>query len=195
MIQEIKKDLEARYKEHPHRLDHVLGVAETAMDLGEEAGLDSKKLLIAALLHDITKYEDQTYHQEIIENHFPNSKTILKEFNPALWHAFSAKVYAEETYGIKDPDILEAILHHTVGSPAMNPYAEILFLSDYIEPNRTYDSCLKVRKLAQSSIVKAIYQAMDDTIKYHQANGEYVPKIALEARDYYQMKQEELWKN
>lgn len=195
MIEEIRKDLEERYLEHPKRLDHVLGVASTAMELGEKEGLDTKKLLIAALLHDITKYESEEEHKNRIINHFTNGQEILKEYNPSLWHAFSAKAYAEETYKISDPDILEAIMHHTLGAPAMNPYAEILFLSDYIEPGRTYVSCVKVRKIAEYSITKAIYQAMDDTISYHQAHGQTIPKIALEARDYYQMKQEEVWKN
>jgi len=195
MIDEIRNDLEERYLDHPNRLDHVLGVASTAMELGERVGLSERKLLIASLLHDITKYFDEEEHKEMILSHFEEGESILKTYQPSLWHAFSAKVYAEEVYGIKDQDILEAIMHHTLGAPAMNPYAEILFLSDYIEPNRTYDSCIRVREIAKESIVKAIYQAMDDTITYHQAKGQDIPKIALEARDYYQMKQEELWKN
>ncbi len=195
MIGKIKADLEHRYKRHEHRLDHVLGVAETAMDLGERVGLDSRKLLIAALLHDITKYESDEYHQEKIKEHFSNSEEIFSEYSPKLWHTFSAYVYAIEEYQIDDSDILEAILHHAIGAPAMNPYAEILFLSDYIEPNRTYNSCVKVRQIANESIDKAIYEAMNDTILFHQQEGERIPKIALEARDYYQMKQEELWKN
>lgn len=195
MIKKIKTDLEARYEKHAHRLDHVLGVAETAMDLGERVGLDPEKLLIAALLHDITKYESDEFHEEKIKEYFSNSDEIFKEYSAKLWHTFSAYAYAIEEYQIEDTDILEAILHHAVGAPAMNPYAEILFLSDYIEPNRLYSSCVKVRKIAEESIVKAIYEAMNDTITYHQEEGESIPIIALEARDYYQMKQEELWKN
>lgn len=195
MIGKIKTDLENRYKKHSHRLDHVLGVAETAMDLGERIGLDPEKLLIAALLHDITKYESDEYHQEKIKEYFSNSEEILNEYSEKLWHTFSAYVYAIEEYQIEDTDILEAILHHAIGAPAMNPYAEVIFLSDYIEPNRTYSSCVKVRQIANESIVKAIYVAMNDTIIYHQEEGESIPSIALEARDYYQMKQEEIWKN
>lgn len=195
MIQKIKQDLEQKYALHQHRLDHVLGVVKTAMELGEREGLESKKLLIAALLHDITKYEDKEYHQEKIKQYFTDSDDIFKQYNEKLWHTFSAYAYAIEQYNITDSDILEAILYHAVGAPAMNPYAEIIFLSDYIEPNRTYASCIKVRKIAEDSILQAIYEAMNDTIVYHQQEGETIPKIALQARAYYHKKLEELWKN
>jgi predicted HD superfamily hydrolase involved in NAD metabolism len=195
MIQKIKQDLERRYTLHEHRLDHVLGVAQTAMDLGEREGLDPKKLLIAALLHDITKYEDEKFHQEKIEQYFTDSDDIFKQYSEKLWHTFSAYAYAIEEYHIEDSDILEAILYHAVGAPAMNPYAETIFLSDYIEPNRTYASCVKVRKIAEDSILQAIYEAMNDTIVYQQQEGETIPEIALEARAYYHKKLEELWKN
>jgi predicted HD superfamily hydrolase involved in NAD metabolism len=155
----------------------------------------TEKILIAALLHDITKYEDNAYHQEKIKQYFSNSDDILTQYSEKLWHTFSAYAYAIEEYHIEDSDILEAVLYHAIGAPAMNPYAEVIFLSDYIEPNRTYASCVKVRKIAEKSIPQAIYEAMNDTIIYHQQEGETIPKIALEARDYYHKKLEELWKN
>jgi len=195
MIREIKEDLNERYKDHKHRLNHVLGVAQTAMNLGEREGLDPEKLLIAALLHDITKYEDIEFHKEKIMKFFPNSKEIIHEYSENLWHTFSAYAYAIEKYKVKDTDILEAILYHAVGAPAMNPYAELIFLSDYIEPHRKYASSIKVRKIAEDSIQQAIYEAMNDTITYHQEERETIPEIALEARDYYHQKLEELWKN
>lgn len=195
MIREIKDDLEARYQKHPKRLDHVLGVAETALELGEKQGLDREKLLIAALLHDITKYEDETYHKEKIIEYFSNSDEILQEYSTQLWHAFSAYAYAIEGYQIEDSDILEAILHHAVGSPNMNPYAEVIFLSDYIEPNRKYPSSIKVREIANESIDRAIFEAMNDTIELHQDQNQTIPKLALDAREYYQNKLEDLWKN
>jgi predicted HD superfamily hydrolase involved in NAD metabolism len=195
MIQKIKQDLERRYRLHEHRLDHVLGVAQTAMDLGEREGLESEKLLIAALLHDITKYEDKEFHQKKIKQYFTDSDEIFSQYSEKLWHTFSAYAYAIEEYNIEDSDILEAILYHAVGAPAMNPYAEIIFLSDYIEPNRTYASCVRVRKIAEESILQAIYEAMNDTIVYHQQEGESIPEIALQARAYYHKKLEELWKN
>lgn len=191
MMQDILRDLEVLYQHKPHRMAHVLGVRDTALTLGNMHNCDLEKLELAALLHDITKYDSYEQHVQSIRSYYPNAEAIIADFNPNILHAFSAVVVAHNKYHITDPDILDAIEHHTVGAPHMSIYEAIIFISDYIEPNRTYDSCKKVRDIAFKSLNKAIYTAIDDSIVYYETNDGQVPTIAYQARDYYKQRNEE----
>lgn len=183
--EEILENLEKIYIKKPHRLSHVIGVRDTALELGKRYNCDLEKLEIAALLHDITKYLNYEEHIKIISNYFPNSKAIISEYNEHILHAFSAYVVAKQKYGIEDEDILNAIMSHTIGKPAMTIYEEIIFISDYIEPNRTYESCKKVRTIAADSLHLAVFTAIDDSITHYEKHDGQIPKTAYEARTYY----------
>ena len=77
----------------------------------------------------------------------------------------------------------------------MNLYEQILFVSDYIEPNRTYESCVRVRKIAETSLDLATFTAIDDSIKFYEARDGLIPKTAYQAREYYkQLLEETKWK-
>lgn len=191
MIKRITSDLELLLKFKPNRLKHIYGVKDTAISLGKKYNLDLKKLEIAALLHDITKYYSYEYNCEVIKKNYKNHEEILSEFNKATLHAFSAAVVAKEKYNITDNDIINAIISHTVGKPNMNLYEQILFISDYIEPTRKYDSCIKVRKIAESSLDKATYEAINDSINLYEGMNQLIPKTAYQARIYYKELTEE----
>jgi len=191
MIDKIVLELEKKYKDKPHRLEHVYGVRDTALEFGKKFNLDLDKLELASLLHDMTKYYSHEHHVEVIQEHFENSEEILKKFNPQILHAFSARIYAQEHYGIEDPDVLDAIQNHTVGKPDMTMYEKVIFISDYTEPNRTYDSCVKVRKLAQTNIDLAVFVAINDSITFYENLQDNVPDIAYQARRFYKKVLEE----
>jgi len=191
MTEQIIQDILEIYAEKPHRLQHVIGVRDTAIKLGNIHNCDIKKLEIAALLHDITKYYTYSEHVKLIKEYYPNSEEILQEYNEHIVHAFSAVVVAKNVYKITDNMILDAIMSHTIGRPNMTIYEEIIFVSDYIEPNRTYESCVKVRNIAFKSLTKATYTAIDDSIKYYETHGGKIPNTAYQAREYYKQKLEE----
>ena len=182
---ELLEELKVIYKHKPNRLKHVLGVRDTAVQLGELHNAECKKLETAALLHDITKYYPKEKNIELITTHFPNSEEIIKEFNEHILHAFSAYIVAKEVYNITDKDILNSIMNHTIGKADMNIYEKIIFISDYIEPNRTYDSCIKVRNMAFENIDLAVYTAINDSIIFYENNGGQVPNSAYKARQFY----------
>jgi len=60
-----------------------------------------------------------------------------------------------------------------------------------IEPNRTYESCIKVREIAFKDIDLAVFTAIDDSIKFYETTGGQVPKTAYLARKFYQKELEE----
>ena len=191
MIHRIEQDLVRKYSNKPHRLQHINGVRETAVYFGKQFNVDIEKLVIASLLHDITKYDDLTSQIKQITKFYPNSDEILQEFPQQLLHAFTARIYAEQQYNITDEEILNAITSHTIGRPNMSIYEEIIFLADYIEPTRTYMSCIETRELAHSNFTKAIYKAIDDSITHQEQQQNRVPAQAYLAKTYYKQKLEE----
>jgi predicted HD superfamily hydrolase involved in NAD metabolism len=162
-----------------------------ALELGKKYDCDLFKLEVSALLHDITKYYETSKQIKIIEEYYPNSTEILKEYNEHIYHGFTARIIAKEKYHIKDIDILDAITYHTVGKPNMSIYEKIIFIADYTEPNRTYENCIKARNLLKDNIDLAVYTAINDSIILYESTNDNIPKIAYEARDYYKQLLEE----
>jgi len=181
----IYNDLLIELKNKPERLKHVIGVRDTALEFGKKYNLDLEKLEIAALLHDITKYYTLEQNKEIIDSFFEETERIYKYYNEKTLHAFSAYVLAKKKYNIKSGEILNSILNHTIGRPNMSMYEKVIFISDYTEPNRNYESCIKVREISKHNIDEAVFTAIDDSIKFYEALGELIPLTAYEARHFY----------
>lgn len=186
MINDILyNDLLIELKDQPIRLKHILGVKETALKFGRKYNLDLHVLETAALLHDITKYYTLDQNKKVIDSYFEDASNIYLNYNENILHAFSAYVIAKQKYNVKDGEILNSILSHTIGRANMSIYEKIIFVSDYIEPNRTYESCVKVRLIAETNIDKAVFTAIDDSIKFYEANDGIIPLVAYEARNFY----------
>lgn len=192
MIHEIREDLKRIYRNKPNRLQHINGVVETSLSLGKLYNLDLKKLEIAASLHDITKYYSDEENKNIINKEYDNAAYILENYNHKILHAFSAVHVAKQAYGISDTDILDAIMNHTIGKDNMTMYEKVLFISDYIEPNRTYESCVKVRQIAKDNLDLAVFTAIDDSIRFYEKEHSSIPKESYEARAYYKNLLEEI---
>ena len=57
MIEAIKETVIDKMKDHPKRLAHIMGVAETAAKLAKIYGIPEEKAMIAGLYHDIAKHD------------------------------------------------------------------------------------------------------------------------------------------
>lgn len=56
--------------------------------------------------------------------------------HPFLIHAKLGAYLAGKKYGVEDPEILDAITWHTTGKPEMSKLEMIIYIADYIEPQR-----------------------------------------------------------
>jgi predicted HD superfamily hydrolase involved in NAD metabolism len=186
MIKEIiYKDLLEELKDKPSRLQHIIGVRDTALEFGRKLNLDLDILETAALLHDITKYYSLDKNKELINSYFEETERIYKYYNENILHAFSAYVIAKNKYNITNGEVLNSILNHTIGRANMSIYEKVIFISDYTEPSRTYDSCIKVREIAQLDLDEAVFTAIDDSIKFYEKQDGLIPIVAYEARHFY----------
>ena len=167
ILEEIKKAVEEKLKDHPKRLNHVIGVYETATKLATHYGVDVIPVQIAALFHDYAKYDsiqDQIRYIDL---------KLVKKYSetPVMYHALAAAALLEYKYDFKDKDVLSAIRKHVWGATRMNLMDKIILISDKIEPNRTYDKVNHFRELAFIDLDQAIYEFLIDNIEYNKQEG------------------------
>jgi predicted HD superfamily hydrolase involved in NAD metabolism len=147
-----------------HRYIHTCGVMETAVLLARQYGADEKKAETAAIFHDYAKFRDKDEMKKLIESE-GLSKDLL-EYNSELWHAPVGALLVEREVGIHDVQVLDAIRFHTSGSNHMSTLDKVIYLADYIEPNRLFPGVEEVRRLAEESLDKAIIKALQNTIVF-----------------------------
>ncbi len=149
----------------PKRFKHTMGVVEMAERLAVHYGADKKRATVAALLHDVMKESSLWDMQAIVaEAQIPVDEEMLR--NGALLHGPAGSAYAQLRLQIEDTSICEAIRVHTMGSTHMSLLDKIIFLADYIEPNRDFPGVEELRSLAFQDINEAVIRAYDGTIRH-----------------------------
>lgn len=149
------------------RVSHILRVADTARGLALLHGQDPDKAYTAALLHDLAR---ETPGHVLLSECRRRGVALLPidEINPMpRLHGRLGALWAEERFGVHDPDVLEAIASHTLGRVGMSPLEMIVFLSDYMEPGREeHPGLAEARQAAGNDLSLATRIAMDYTIRH-----------------------------
>ena len=183
-VSAIKKSLKKELKES--RYKHILGVADTACSLALKYGYPEELAGVAGLLHDCAKYMSNDELLSYAKKHHIDVLDGDKKA-PHLLHAPVGAYLAKHKYGIKDKEILHAISVHTTGCKAMNLLDKIIFISDYIEPNRNKAPRLdEIRSLAYENLDDCIVCILEDTIKYIKSSNSYMDLRTIETYEYYQ---------
>ena len=129
------------------RFRHTEGVEEEIVRMGKIYLPDRiDELRAAALLHDVAK--ELTVDEQIAicrENGDPELETAIR--SPAILHGHAAAYLIPKLYGkYALPEIISAIYKHTTGAEKMTVFEKLLFLADFIEPNRPWQYCQTARQ-------------------------------------------------
>ena len=167
------------------RLTHIFGVAEMAGFLADRYGVSKEKALTAAYMHDYSKYDDPKTAVGILTE---DEIKECEEF-PFLYHAYLSAYKYKELLDF-DPDIYNAIRYHVFGRPNMSMLEAIIMIADYTEKNRTYKSCVEVRKILveDNDLDLAIYESTKRTIEFAISEGGHPHKAQLEVLEEYKRK-------
>lgn len=153
----------------PARFQHVLGVEQAALALADRYGCDPKKASLAALLHDYAKeMEDQVFLDLIAK--YDLDKDLLNWDNN-IWHGVVGAYKIAEDFGLEDQEIFQAIQRHTIGAGQMTLLDKVLYVADYIEPNRDFLGVDEARRIARESLDKAVAYETAQTISYLAKKG------------------------
>lgn len=168
------------------RYEHTLGVMYTAAALAMAYGVDMEKALLAGLLHDCAKCISGNRKLRLCKK-YGLSVNQAEERNPGLLHAKLGAYLAEKKYKVQDPEVIDAICYHTTGRPNMTLLDKIIYIADYIEPNRFAAPNLgDARHLAFVDIDACLYMILKDSLEYLKTKIEAIDPMTAETFQYYQ---------
>ena len=187
-LQQIEEKLKTVLK--PSRYRHTLGVAYTASCMAMVFGVDISKAYKAGLLHDCAKGFSIEKQRQLCDKYQICLEGTLTK-SPQLMHQEIAPYLAKEEYGEEDKEILSAIQCHTTGKIAMTPLEQIVFIADYMEPNRKMIPGLaKVRELAFEDLDECTKEILKNTIDYLTECGQDIDERTIKTYKYYRAKKE-----
>ncbi|RKM62509.1 HD domain-containing protein [Butyrivibrio sp. CB08] len=184
--QKLRKQLEKELK--PDRFDHTLGVAYTAASMAFVHGADVEKALIAGFLHDCAKCMSHEEQIKICEKHNIEISDVERR-NHSLLHAKVGMYLARTKYDVYDTDILNAIRWHTTGREDMSLLEKIVYIADFIEPNRKLlEDMGEIRQEAFTDIDKCLAHILHNSVIYLKTIGKEVDEATTIAYEYYKDK-------
>lgn len=168
------------------RYEHSIGVSYTATALAMVHGVDTEKAAIAGLLHDCAKCYSPEEKLKRCKKHRLSINKYEKK-NPELLHAKLSAHYAREKYGVCDEEILSAITWHTTGKADMSVLDKIIYIADYIEPNRKkLPQMDEIRREAFMDLDVCLVHILKNTIQYLMVRDpESIDSITLETYEFY----------
>ena len=163
---------------NPNRVAHVLGCRDTAVALAKRWGADVTDAARAGILHDITKALDGPLQLTVCAEY----GKILGEFSrkyPRTLHALTGSMVAERIFG-ENEAVVSAIRSHTTGKAGMNLLETIIYVADYMEPNRSFPGVERLRELAFSDLTAALKLGLEMTLEHLKEQGN---EVSPESRD------------
>lgn len=165
-----------------NRRPHVIGCSETARALAKLWGADPVLAERAGILHDITKALDKSAHLALCKKYGIQLRPFEVE-NEKLLHSKSGAAVALNVFG-ECQEIADAIYWHTTGKANMTLLEKIIYLADYMEPNRNFEGVEVLRKYAWSDIDRAMLLAFEMSVDILESKGKVVDDNSREARDF-----------
>ena len=167
---------------NPNRVAHVLGCRDTAVELAKHWGADVTDAARAGILHDKTKAIDGPLQLTVCEAY----GKILSDFSrryPKTLHALTGSLVAERIFG-ENENVVSAIEHHTTGKANMSLLEKIIYLADYIEPNRTIPGVEELRRLSYTDLDAAMKLGLQMTLEHLNRQGAEVSPASREALEW-----------
>ena len=164
---------------NPNRVAHVLGCRDTAVELARHWGADVTDAARAGILHDVTKAIDGPLQLTLCGAY----GKILNDFSrkyPKTLHALTGSMVAERIFG-ENENVVSAICHHTTGKADMTLLQKIIYVADYMEPNRDFPGVEKLRELAFTDMDAALKLGLEMTLEHLRNQGSEVSPESREA--------------
>lgn len=161
------------------RVRHVIGCSETALELAKYYGVNETDAKRAGILHDITKALNAEEQLHLCEKY----AIILNQFernNPKLLHAKTGATIARAVFGESDA-VYRAIYWHTTAKADMTTPEKIIYLADYMEPNRDFAGVEELRRLAYTNLDNALLLGLRMSVEQLTIRGMQIDPNSLAA--------------
>jgi predicted HD superfamily hydrolase involved in NAD metabolism len=159
LIQELKGMLSEK------RYNHSIRVMKTCEELATIYLGDIEKCKLAGLLHDCAREIPKDKLLEMASSE-GLELGVVEQCQPDLIHSHISAIIARDSFGIDDAEVLSAIRCHTTGKENMSLIDKILFVSDFIEPDRNFSGVDEIRRMAYNDLDDALYMVFKSIIMY-----------------------------
>ena len=166
----------------PNRVAHVQGCRQTAKELAERYGADPIDAQRAALLHDISKALDGPLQLTLCAEYGINLDDFSAK-NPKTLHALTGSFIAQRIFG-ENKAVVDAIRSHTTGKADMNTLEKIIYVADYMEPNRDFPGVDQLRQLAYKDLTAALKMGLTMTLSLLIEQGREISPESKQALDF-----------
>ena len=164
------------------RVPHVMGVEEEAVRLAQRWGIDPEPARHAAILHDCTKYLELPEQLQLCRQ-YGVELDELEQVAVKLLHSKTGACIARAVFGEPD-EVYEAIFWHTTAKEDMTTLEKVIYLADYIEPNRDFDGVERLRALCYQDLDKGLLLGVETTIQEMEERRLPIHRKTLLARDW-----------
>jgi predicted HD superfamily hydrolase involved in NAD metabolism len=147
------------------RYRHCAGVARMAERLAVRYGASTLKARVAGVLHDVARLWKS---EELIAYADAHGIPVSGEARlaPVLLHAAVGADIARREFGVHDPDVLGAMVHHTIAGPGMTDLEKIVYIADTIEPSRKYEERATLEAAAFRSLDEGLLGCLEESMRY-----------------------------
>lgn len=180
--EKISRYLKENLSEKRYR--HSLGVADEAVKLARCYHSDEDKAYLSGLVHDCAKEIPADDARRLLTDKYGIALDPVTRYTPKLLHGPLGACMAQSDFGICDAEILDAIKFHTTAKADMSVLTKILYIADYIEPNRDFEGVDELRTLAYESIDDAIITGLDYTVQELVSEGFMLHPDTVHARNF-----------
>lgn len=164
------------------RVAHIGGVEEEAVRLARRWGADETMARCAGILHDCTKYLELE-PQLALCRQYGVELDELEHRAVKLLHSKTGACIAKYVYG-QPQEVYDAIFWHTTAKENMTTLEKILYVADYMEPNRDFEGVERMRQLAYEDLDRCLLLGVETTIQEMKDRRLPVHEKTLMARDW-----------
>ena len=164
------------------RVKHSERVCDVAIALCNSHGANPELVSKAAILHDIAKNQtpETLGAMGILTDNYDECWLNY----PSVWHAFVAPALIEFECPGESKAITEMVTLHTTGNADMSKEAMIIFVADFIEPERSHPKRGALHELAQLNLEQSVAWITQFSIEKLKKNVRIHP-YTLRCWDYY----------
>ena len=149
------------YMEGTHRYNHSVSVANTAFQIGKNAGLNPLLCFQMGLFHDATKKFSLKQSLEIMQKAFP-------EYLPCpeyALHQFTGAYFAKNVFHLPT-SVISPIMFHCTGRGEMTQMEKCLFIADKVEPTRFYKT-KEMREIALKNLDEGFLSVLENLVQHY----------------------------
>ena len=155
---------------------------ELVMEQAKKYGADETDAARAGILHDITKALSPAQQQKLVD-HWKLPVSPFEYAQAKLLHAKTGAAAAARIFG-ENNAVVSAIDYHTTGRAHMTLLEKIIYIADYMEPNRDFPGVDRLREAVWHDLDEGVLLGIDMTLEQLAKKGQPACADSLAARDW-----------